>query len=346
MTDITFDGYSEFIEEFIFREKAALTIPKRIREAAYAMQIDIEIVSTDGNDYINSKSSPAYGFYGYAVLVMRDHSEIQIPIAQPRQVLYYGRVPEAFANWYSLYLAYVGIATQYAVAEGLIVPIGVELGLSVATQPLFCPTTPPWQELPIREVYIKCRRGTQFNVEVTWTEPVPVAYGECSYDGKSQQTDDEKDGGLPPEGTQPQNASDPTFPYAGLPSPSSAEELGDFFNLKQGSLDNPNPGNEPDLGGEIYWVAVRHEVSRPEFPDGCASKRIQILYYELLDSSVRGSVLPFGTPFDTGCNGRFTTGWQLQLTGGEPFLIGNSDTTPSLSYDSGDAVPANELYFE
>jgi len=246
MTELTFDGYIEYIETFTFREKAALTIPKRIREAAYAMQIDIEIVSTDGKDYLNTKSSPAYGFYGYAVLVMRDHSEIQIPISQPRQVLYYGRVPEAFANWYSLYLSAVALQTQLAIAEGLIVPIGVELGLSVAAQPLFCPTFPPWQELPIREVYVKSKFGTQFKIETTWTEPLPVAYGECSYDGKSGSTDSDKDDGLPSDGTQPQNNGNPSDPYGGFPPANSAEELGDFFNPKQGGLDNPREANAPE----------------------------------------------------------------------------------------------------
>lgn len=346
MTEPTFEGYSQFTEEFIFREKGALTIPKQVRELAYSLQVDIEIVSTDGNDYRNSKSDPAYGFYGYAVLVLLDHAELQIPIQQPRQVLYYDRVVEAFSNWYALYLEAVNIQTQAVIAENLIVPIGVELGLSVAVGTLFCPSTPPWQELPLRELYIKCRKGTQFNVEVTWVEPVPVAYGECSYDGKSQQTDGDKDNGLPPEGVQPQNASDPTFPYAGLPSPSSAEQLGLFFNAKQNGLNNSNPDNAPDLGGAIYWVSVRHTVSRPDFPEGCNSKRIQVLYYQLENNTIRGQVTPFGSPFATGCNGLTTTGWTLSLGGGAPILLGNSDTQPSLSYDSGDELPSNELYFE
>jgi hypothetical protein len=96
-------GYIEFLNKFVYRENAAISIPKRVREKAFSMQIDVEIVSTVGNDYLNSKSNPAYGFYGYAVLVFRNMAEIQVPLDQPRQRIYYERLDKAYVNWNSLY---------------------------------------------------------------------------------------------------------------------------------------------------------------------------------------------------------------------------------------------------
>jgi hypothetical protein len=242
-----FEGYAGFRENFTFREEAALTIPKRIRELAYSLQVDIEIVSTRGNDYKNFKSSPPFSFYGYAVIVFRDHSQIQIPIEQARQVLYYDRVVEAYTNWWALYLSFVAQYSIAALIENQLDPIAEVLGLTQVPNDVACVTPPAWEELPIREVYIKTKFGTQFKVEVSWFEPVPVTYGECEYDGSSQFTDSPKDEGLPDNGTQPQSASDPLNPYNGLPAPDSAEQLGDFFNIKQGTLDEPNFDNEPDL---------------------------------------------------------------------------------------------------
>lgn len=249
-----FEGYAGFRETFTFREKAALTIPKRIRELAYSLQVDIEITSTRGNDYKNFKSSPPFSFYGYAVIVFRDHSQIQIPIEQARQVLYYDRVVEAYTNWWSLYLMAFTNAVLSAIVANNLDPIAESLGLDVLPAEGVCASLPSWEELPIREVYIKTKFGTQFNVEVSWFEPVPATYGECEYDGSSQFTDSPKDEGLPPEGTQPQSAPDPGNPYDGFDPPTSAEELGDFFNLKQSNLDNPNPDNEPIDTNEYDWA--------------------------------------------------------------------------------------------
>jgi hypothetical protein len=249
-----FQGYAGFREVFTFREKAALKIPKRIRKLAYSLQVDIEITSTRGNDYKNFKSSPPFSFYGYAVIVFRDHSQIQIPIEQARQVLYYDRVVEAYANWWSLYLSFVSQYSIAALIENQLDPIAEALDLTKVPTDVACVTPPAWEELPIREVYIKTKFGTQFRVEVSWFEPVPVDYGECEYDGNSQFTDSPKDGGLPSEGTQPQTAPDPDNPYDGFEPPASAEELGDFFNLKQSNLDNPNPDNEPIDTNEYDWA--------------------------------------------------------------------------------------------
>jgi hypothetical protein len=159
---------------------------------------------------------------------------------------------EAYANWWSLYLTAFTNAALSAIVANNLDPIAESLGLDILPAESVCASPPAWEELPIREVYVKTRFGTQFKIEVSWFEPVPATYGECEYDGSSQFTDSPKDGGLPPEGTQPQSAPDPNNPYDGFDPPTSAEELGDFFNLKQSNLDLPNPNNAPIE--PTYWT--------------------------------------------------------------------------------------------
>jgi hypothetical protein len=243
---LTWHGYFEQIDTFTFREKAALSISKRVRELAYSLQVDIEIVSTDGNDYRNKKSSPEYGFYGYAVLVMRDFAEIEIPIHQPRQTLYFERIESAYTNWYNLYLALGWREGSKGLAD-VIGQIGQAVGLGNYTVlPASCPSWSGFEEVRIRELFVKCRYGTQFKIEVSRWEPVIVT-GEidCNYDGKSQRTDGDKDSGLPPYGVQPQKSNDSANPYSGFPEPSTPQEQSDYFNNGQNSLDNPNVDNAP-----------------------------------------------------------------------------------------------------
>lgn len=256
MEPLVFNGYQESIESFDFREKASIQIPKNVRESAYAFQLDIEILSTDGNDYLNTKSIPAHSFYGYVVLVLRDHSEIQIPIEQPRQTLYYERRPEAYANWYSLYMLAAMSQNLLFISEFQLKPIAEELGLTAAIVPPSCPDWSGFEEIRLREVYVKCRFGTRFKLESTYWSPIPVTYGGCSYDGKSRQIDDDiKDDGLPKDGVQPTNNGDRANPYADYPDPSSSLELDLWDNMGAvDDVDNPNPSNAPEDTTEYLWM--------------------------------------------------------------------------------------------
>lgn len=245
-------GYSELIDTFTFREKASISIPKKIRERAFSLQVDIEVVSTDGNDYTNNKSIPEYGFYGYAVLVFRDHSEIQVPLAQPRQRLYYGRVDEAFVNWYQFYLQRNTREWTRGLAD-VIGQIGQAVGLGeYVVPPKPCIEWSGFEELPLRELYVKCRFGTQFKIEVArWEAEYEQSTDGCPSVPESKQADDSngdgtgKDDGLPPLGVLPQKASDPNNPYAELPSPSTNQQLGEYGNNKINSVNLPNPDNVP-----------------------------------------------------------------------------------------------------
>jgi hypothetical protein len=258
----SFAGYSELIKTFYYQEEGAFSIPKQVRERAFILAVDIEIISVAKENYVNYKSKPAHGFYGYAVLVFQDHSEIQIPITQPRQRLYYGRLPEAFANEYALYLNAVTLNALLSIANDLLVPIGAQLGLSISASPPFCPTPPPWIELPLREGYIKTSFGTTFALEFSYWVSNGNIYGECSYDGKSGQNDGEKDSGLPPS-VQPQRPINPSSPYTGFPSPTPDNEKLGFQNSKGGLLDDPNPDNAQE---EARWYVL---INVNDFPFGC-----------------------------------------------------------------------------
>lgn len=276
---IEFLGYSELIDTFTFREKGAITIPKSVREEAYTLQVDLEIVSTARDGYKNYKSNPAFGFYGYAVIVLRNFAQIQIPIDQPRQVLYYDRLESAYANWYALYQARVASANLGSTQENVLVPIGAAVGVAFERVTGECLFPPTFVELPIREVYVKCPVGTTFKLEVSHWFPVPVAAGDCSYDGKSGQEDDpEKDGGLPPNGVQPQVANDPDTPYEGFPLPSTAAELGEFLNTKLDGLDGANSDNLPTV--TKYWVSLYGTHKSADASPSCATLYSR-LYYEI-----------------------------------------------------------------
>lgn len=242
--ELEFKGYVESIDRFTFREKAALTIPKRVREKAYSLAIDIEIVSVAKAKYKSYKSEPANSHYGYAVVVDQDHCRREIELSLPRQRIYYERVVEAFDAWYALYLSHVVHQTLASIANGLLVPIGNQLGLQSEPTAPTCPTSTKWIELPVREVYVKADYGTQFRVEISYYSPVSVLYGECDYLGFSGQEDGDKDDGLP-ENSGEHTSGDPSSPYAGLPSSESLPELGDYANLKGEGINLPNRSNAP-----------------------------------------------------------------------------------------------------
>lgn len=267
-------AYFEDIRTFTFRNDAAITIPKSVRELAYTLQIDIKIVSIKREEFLSYRSNPANGQYGYAVLVYRDHCQIEVPISIPRQTLYFGTVPEAYVNRQALYDLNVIAQNLLAISNFQLVPIGQALNLSTEAVEISCLPNPTWIELPLREVYVKCFDGTQFDLEISFWKPAPLTIGNCQYDGKSGQVDGDKDNGLPLGGIAPNKAEDSNNPFDGLPSPSQAMDLGEFFNIKGSTLNNVDPDNLPVFldangnplnfeGGQCtgnpnqgYWVAI------------------------------------------------------------------------------------------
>lgn len=247
MADNEFNGYIGKRERFTFNESGALTIPKTVRQKAYHISVDIEILSVAKQSYLNYKSVPAHGFYGYVIIVLRDMSVLKIPIENSRQRLFTETIHNAFSNWYSFYLnfkdrklgsrnhSYLAlIASQLDIVTLGEIPEAAIFGGFVETE--------------IREVYIKTAFGTRFAIETSWYEPVPVKYNGVDHDGESQRTDDpEKDKGLPIE-TQPAVAENSSSPYAGYPEPSSGTDkatgTGNWNNIRDLlGLDNPNGAN-------------------------------------------------------------------------------------------------------
>lgn len=344
-------GYSETIDTFTFREKASLSIPKRVRKRAFSLQVDVEIVSTNGNDYTNDKSSPEYGFYGYVVMVFRDHAQIQIPIAQPRQMLYYGRVNEAYVNWFQFYLWRNARSSSYDQAD-VLGQIGQAVGLgNYVIPPRECIKWSGFEELPLRELYIKSRLGTQFKIEVSrWEANYEQSTDGCPSVPESNQEDDTKpdgtgkDDGLPPLGVQPQKSGSLNDPYGGFPPISTNIELGEYGNNKINGIDFPNPNNAPTPPPpETFWVRAQ-TAARFSYL-GCNKIRNEDYSYSLsaFDETVR--LVPANSS-PTGCNGLTGRDYDLfsNLTNQKIGSSGVTDTeSVTLSYGTG-IKPESRLY--
>lgn len=234
---ITFLGYEEIIKTLNFRNQSALKIPKEVREIAYTLAVDIEIKSVARDGYKNYKSNPSHGFYGYAILVMQDFTELKIEIENSRQRLYYGTLPSAFVNWYQFYL--FNLVKEYwkFLFNTKLQRLESAAGVSVPASTFDCAIAPSFIELPLREIYIKCANGTSYEIEVSHYRAKPVDYEGCLYSGKSNQTDGDKDTGLPSTGVNPKVALNPNDPFNGLPPVSNNADLGAYRNDKGSSLE-------------------------------------------------------------------------------------------------------------
>lgn len=256
--------YSEQIKKIILRNSDGITIPKEVREEAYTLAVDIKIVSTRREGYKSYTTTPAESFYGNATLVMQDFTEVKIPVKMPRQRLYYGRVPEAFIHYQSQ-IDFSYLLAQFEARSEQVVSLGLALGATVTPAvSQCCLPDRPWIELPLREVYFNCLSGTQYELEVTWYKPEGFidACGNAQ-NGKSKITDGDKDGGLPDGGVQPSTAPNPSSPFAGLDSPTTEQEQGNFGNAKgqpnsegQIPLDGLDPSNNPLQQGQWLFDAV------------------------------------------------------------------------------------------
>jgi hypothetical protein len=248
----------EVINTFVGWGVLALTIPKSLRERAVDLAIDIEMVSVLREQFLSYSSVPANGSYGKAVLVLQNFAEIEIELSQPRQRIYLWHSPEAYANRYAIELLDLNLLAHLATQQ---IACAILTNLLGACTPQPDPNFPKvfWAETPLREVYVKCRYGTVFRIEVSHKKFVPyqmLSTGQV-LDMTSGWNDGEKDEGLPLSGSQPQVAEDEEDPYDGLPSPSSFEELGDFANGKVYNADIPNSDNEANLNHFLKLTAHR-----------------------------------------------------------------------------------------
>ena len=268
MARVEYEGTEEKIEIYTFRNDCALKIPKRIRQRAFTLQIDIEIVSVLKESYKNFKSNPANSFYGYATLVQRDYTDMIIPIEQPRQRLYFHFNSHAHSSWYELYLYLLYLEDLKYLYDNRLNKIDIAVGVTSGNVTIDCPVKPIWDETTLREIYIECKEGTQFKVEISWWQAKPIEIADCSYNGTSGKTEGDKDDGLPPDGTQPQVTDDSGNPFGGLPSASTQSQLSDLFNNKKNKLDDKNGDNDPIperglFGFNIAWTSKCNPTGAP-----------------------------------------------------------------------------------
>ena len=289
----------EIIKEFTFREIGGIKILKEWRELAIICQVDIEVVSVSKENYRNYGSIPAHGFYGYVTLVMRDFASQPIPIKQARQTLYYARNDSAISNWFT-YLQQVRDQENYKAIENLICFNTGLLG--GACVPVPCKNIPEYafDEFPLREVMVKTFYGTQFKIEYSFWK----LHNELSACGdiitpKSKQIDGDKDTGLPPNGSSPQNGN-PNNPYQNLPPADGTNKAGVLSLDKLNNQDNSNQENNPNK----FHIAVYTQ----DFVYGCASGLYEIFglttnqsfdtspaITEVIDNSYNGCGVPSKT---------------------------------------------------
>jgi hypothetical protein len=269
-------GLSEIIEGFTFRNKGGVKILKKWREEAVIMQVDVEVVSVAKTQYINYRSLPAFGFYGYATLVMRDFCLPQIPIVQPRQTIYYAVNEFAQSAWMEFHQM-IRIQENFKGVESLVCTNTGLLGgacVPVACKPL---PQPSFVEFPLREIFLKMDDGTQFNLELSYWKINPVL-DNCGnlISPKSNQNDGDKDDGLPPFGSAPQQAGNPNNPFAGLPPVSPFDREGVISDDRINDLDKPNPDNapEPDTSGLRYDITIYTR----DYLNGCAGSVFEAFY--------------------------------------------------------------------
>jgi len=255
-----YDGIEEKIQTFKFRENASLKIPKAIRERAFTLQVDVKIKAFSKLNYLNFKSNPANGFYGYVTLVQRDYADIVIPIQQPLQRIYYHINEMAHNSWYQLYIFLLELEDKKYLYDNRLNKIDIAVGVSSGNVNIECPVKPIWQETTLREIYIECDKGTEFDVEISYWQAKPMEIADCAYDGKSGIIDGDKDKGLPANGAQPVAKSPSSNPFANSPPASTLAQLGDFANNKGSLLDNANPDNGIGNTGLRYSV-VAYQVT-------------------------------------------------------------------------------------
>lgn len=322
-----YEGIEEIIEIFTFDDTDTIKLPKAVREVAFSLAVDIEIVSVKQETYKNFKSSPANSFYGYATLTQRDYNDIIIPLEQPRQRIYYHKNEMAHTSWHNLYLFLLEIEDKRYLYDDRLTLIDNELGIDSSPVNIICPVKPIWEETTLREIYIKCEKGTRFKIELSYWQAKPMEVGGCVYDGKSGIIDGDKDNGLPATGSQPQVAPNPNNPFGGLPPKSSPSELGQFLNLKLPFNDDSNTANEIDdipattttegYFAELAFLAYGSDSGKPfaVFERIPCSRNSQLLV---------GQPSAIQTQFGTECNGNFRF---------KTFLVGITATSYSLPFN-------------
>ena len=347
------NGYSRiYVPKFRFRNLAALKIPKSVREVALDLAVEIEVVSVLKPPYYNYSVYPAESFHGYAVLVFYDYIYKIIPLKFGRNSVYYERNDAGYNNWESFksvcYSGYFSSRVAETIAE-----LATALELIVTAPPCESVDFQGFPELPLREIYVKAPYGTNLAIEFHYERALAFqdACGKVTQPTSGKVDNATKDNGLPTTGTQPQVAEDKDDPDKGFPPPTSEADLGDWNNMDKlpqdgypnSGLDQPNLANTP-ITNTIRYMRVLSTVRRPEFNGGCANRRVDTSYYLVNDDTELVGLTPW--LFQSGCDGQTVSAWKVQLTGGEPFNVGYSDSAPSITFGRASALPGDSSIFD
>lgn len=238
-------GLTEIIEGFTFRNQGGIKILKKWREEAVIMQLDVEIVSVIRDQFVNYRSLPSSGSYGFATLIFRDFCLPSIQLTQSRQTIYYATNEFAQSAWMEFHQMirlqenFQGIEQLICFNTGLLGGACIPKECKPIPQPSFI-------EFPLREIFVKADLGTQFNVELSYWKINDIIdnCGNLVFP-KSNQNDADKDEGLPPFGTAPRKAPDQSNPFSGLPPVSPLDREGIISDNRINDLDDVNPDNIP-----------------------------------------------------------------------------------------------------
>lgn len=261
----------EFVDKFTFRNEGEFKIPKEKRELAYIQYLDIIVESKDFTLYENFKAKPPIQFYGYCVLVFQDCASLEIPIKFPRQRLFEFWNWEALRQWNEL--AVFWEHWQYyrrlelelaAIKSALEIPNAVEYTDDFGDT--------KFKEGTLLEVYVKLQSNSQFRMEyIQWQPREYVDPLGNTRSGKSNQSDSEKDTGLPKNGIQPINNT-PQNPFGATPPSSGIPTLENGFFIDSSNLGNENteglvnrPATETEAGWyfELSYLIYGDESGKP-----------------------------------------------------------------------------------
>jgi hypothetical protein len=278
---------------------------------------------------------------------MRDYALPPIKLSQPRQTIYLEKNYDAIDCWHQYFRA-IEQQPRFEGIETLICGVVGQLGGACVAKDCVPIKPPPFIELPLREVYVNCPIGTQFQIELSYWRFLDLV-DNCGnlVPFKSGQTDSEKDSGLPANGTLPAMSANGQDPYAGLPDAStvSGSDLGLLPSGKQDNLNDVNPDNEP-IQGSLFWLEFRAPRTAQGFAPACSTRYSKVII------AIPSLSTEYDIHFDkigTECSGidygeyTFYVSGTTEVLGTAGYLSAQGGT---IQYHSGDAYPDAVYYSE
>lgn len=193
----------QFLEQkFTYREQGSVRFTAAQRKA-YRLTVDVEIFSEAGQSYLNYKTLPPHGFYGYATRFYGSSVVEKIQLEFPRQRILDVINTEVFL-YQQIHTYYQDVVNRLGILEG-----GSSGGGEI-------PLLTPVEAFDIRDTVIKflMPRSIQFDVIINW---VPMPDMDEDYADVPTDDSDPSDG----KDEYPEPANRPIgSPYSGNPATS------------------------------------------------------------------------------------------------------------------------------